>query len=279
MWWMSNGKTRGWVMMAWDRMCHPKGMGGIGSWNMHIFNLALLGRQVWRLMHFKNTLCFKAVDALKDGFVWLAGDGNMIDIHRNLWEFEGLNGDSYASQYDKIARIWQNFSNIYPRCKNIEETLIHALKDCPMTREILTLGSLNNRLLDGSYDRCIDWLEDVLRELDAKAAVDFFTLIWNCWNSRNKLVFHGKEDTALVVWEREKALSNDFRIYNLVDPLVIPANPVSKCWMKPPHGYVKINFDAAVSNGRVGYGAIARDTDGFVLEGCCGFEEKPLDAN
>ncbi|MFQ6662104.1 hypothetical protein Gotur_030024 [Gossypium turneri] len=74
----------------------------------------------------------------------------------------------------------RNFSKICPRCKNREETLIHALKDCPLAHEILTFGGLNNRLIEGSYDRCIDWLEDVLRELDVKATADFFTLLWNC---------------------------------------------------------------------------------------------------
>ncbi|MBA0629160.1 hypothetical protein Godav_023757, partial [Gossypium davidsonii] len=66
------------------------------------------------------------------------------------------------------------FSKIYPRCNSTDETLIHTLKDCPKVRDILVIGDLNNRLLDGNYDRCIDWLEDVLRELDNKVAVDFF---------------------------------------------------------------------------------------------------------
>ncbi|KAB2064996.1 hypothetical protein ERO13_A09G055450v2, partial [Gossypium hirsutum] len=110
MWWTSNEKTRGWAMMAWDSLCHPKGMGGTGFRDMQLFNLALLDRQVWRLMHFKGTLCFRvlnakyfpegdvlrpkygdkpyytwsniarAAEALKEGFLWLIGDGNTIDI-------------------------------------------------------------------------------------------------------------------------------------------------------------------------------------------------------
>ncbi|TYG98694.1 hypothetical protein ES288_A10G137300v1 [Gossypium darwinii] len=106
-------KTRGWVMLAWERMCQPKGIGGIGFSDMHLFNIALLGRQVWRLMHCKETLCFKvlsakyfpegdmlrpkycekpsftwssiakAINALKDGFLWQIGDGKSIDIRRD----------------------------------------------------------------------------------------------------------------------------------------------------------------------------------------------------
>ncbi|KAK8335230.1 hypothetical protein V6Z11_A09G040300 [Gossypium hirsutum] len=125
-WWTNNKKTRGWVMLAWERMCYPKGMGDIGFWDMHLFIIVLLGRQVWRLMQFKDTLCFKvlsakyfsegdvfrpkycekpsftwssiakAIDALKDGFLWQIGDGNSIDLRRDQRGIEGLNGDSFC---------------------------------------------------------------------------------------------------------------------------------------------------------------------------------------
>ncbi|KAK5839830.1 hypothetical protein PVK06_008671 [Gossypium arboreum] len=67
--------------------------------------------------------------------------------------------------------------NACPRSNNGKETLIHAMKDCPKVREILMIGRLNKRLIDGRYKQCIDWLEDVLRVLDKKAAADFFTLL------------------------------------------------------------------------------------------------------
>lgn len=79
-------------------------------------------------MHFKDMLCFrvlsakyflegdilcskscdkpsytwssiaKATEFLKEGFVWLVGDGNIIDIKRDQWGFEGLNGDSVCRE-------------------------------------------------------------------------------------------------------------------------------------------------------------------------------------
>ncbi|KAG8482710.1 hypothetical protein CXB51_024191 [Gossypium anomalum] len=88
----------------------------------------------------------------------------------------------------------------------------------------LIIGGLNNRLLDGNYIRCIDWLEDILRELDSKAAADFFTLFWNyaAVSSRNVgygviardadgFVIAGSyvyENKAIdVVWAKLKALT------------------------------------------------------------------------
>ncbi|KAK5786021.1 hypothetical protein PVK06_040646 [Gossypium arboreum] len=130
--------------------------------------------------------------------------------------------------YNNIARIRQEFLTTCPRCNSCKETLIHAMKDCPKVREILMIDGLNNRLIDGRYERCIDWLEDILRVLDKKATVDFFTLLWNCWNDRNNLVFQGKKDTAMVVWEKVQTFSKDFRIFNLAEPSVIPSIPMSK---------------------------------------------------
>ncbi|KAH1031832.1 hypothetical protein J1N35_044006 [Gossypium stocksii] len=84
--------------MAWEHLCYPKGMRGIRFRDLHLFNIAHLGRQVWRLLNFK--ICFKvlsakyflegdvfrskyydklsftwasiakAIEALKDGFLW-----------------------------------------------------------------------------------------------------------------------------------------------------------------------------------------------------------------
>ncbi|MFQ6666796.1 hypothetical protein Gotur_033028 [Gossypium turneri] len=49
--------------------------------------------------------------------------------------------------------------------------------------------------------------------------------------------------------------------------------------MKPPNGYVKINFDAAVLHGRMGFGVIARDSDGFIIGGSGGFKDKLMNAD
>ncbi|KAL1151418.1 hypothetical protein V6Z11_A09G040400 [Gossypium hirsutum] len=139
------------------------------------------------------------------------------------------------------------------------------MKDYSKAREVLVAGGLNNRLLDGDYIDCIDWLEDVFRELDNKAAADFLTLLWSSWNDRNNMVFNGKMDAAVMIWERARTLSKDFRIFNFTEPPVFSPIQTNECWEKPPNGYIKENVDAAVSKGCSGFGAIARDHDGFVL--------------
>ncbi|MBA0609054.1 hypothetical protein Godav_021184, partial [Gossypium davidsonii] len=98
-----------------------------------------------------------------------------------------------------------------------------------------------------------------------------------CSKVRETLIIRGKDDPAMVVWDRVQTLSKDFRIFNLNEPPMIPPTPVCKGWKKPLNDFIKINVYAVVLNGYVGYGDIARDTDGFVLAGCYGFAIRALD--
>ncbi|MBA0620496.1 hypothetical protein Godav_006203 [Gossypium davidsonii] len=100
----------------------------------------------------------------------------------------------------------------------------------------------------------------------------------NCWNNRNNYVFRGKEEEAIVVWDRAKTLCQDFRIHNLVNKLVLPVTPICKNWEKPPYGFVKVNFDVIVSSNKICYGVVVWDSDGFVLGGGGGFKDEVMSA-
>ena len=49
--------------MSWDKLCKPKCMGGLGFKDLNVFNDALLGRQVWCLLHFKTSLLSRVMKA------------------------------------------------------------------------------------------------------------------------------------------------------------------------------------------------------------------------
>ncbi|KAA3461488.1 Cyclopropane-fatty-acyl-phospholipid synthase [Gossypium australe] len=134
-------KGRGWSMIAWERVCHPKEMGGLGFRDLHLFNIALLGRQVSRLLNHKDTLYYqvmsskyfpngdffhpKAVErpsyiwssikaaakTLQEGFGWQVGNGKNINIRKDNWGLEGLNGDvlnpNIANVHEsKVSDLW-----------------------------------------------------------------------------------------------------------------------------------------------------------------------------
>ncbi|KAA3477682.1 reverse transcriptase-like protein [Gossypium australe] len=210
-WW--SGKERGkfWSMLSWRTLCQPKGMGGIGLRNMRLFNIALLGRQVWRLINNKESLYFKvlsskyfpdgnifnakkvnrasftwssiaaAVDLLKNSFGWQIGNDEPIKIRKDNWGLEGLNGSTIIPNMlssgdvsvknlwkehdrswnvEKIASIRSDFNESCPRCGVNAESLIHALRDCTISRKVLTIGGWDLNSNEKQYDRCIDWMEE-----------------------------------------------------------------------------------------------------------------------
>lgn len=52
-WWK---ETRGMHWTSWEAMCKPKECGGLGFKDLEAFNLALLGKQLWRMIINKNSL-------------------------------------------------------------------------------------------------------------------------------------------------------------------------------------------------------------------------------
>ncbi|KAH1039298.1 hypothetical protein J1N35_041041 [Gossypium stocksii] len=168
----------------------------------------------------------------------------------------------------KIASIRPNFNPGCQRCGAENETLLHAIKDCPSARAILSCSRLDDRLISGNFEQCIDWLEASMRLLDKTALEDFIIFLWNSWNSRNNFTFRGKEEGASMIRDRAFTLSNDFRVHNLSHKPIIPFTPACNNWKKPKKGFVKIHIDAMVSNGRMGYGVITRHEKGFMIGGC-----------
>ncbi|KAG8497033.1 hypothetical protein CXB51_008257 [Gossypium anomalum] len=147
-------------------------------------------------------------------------------------------GHDILPTYEKISGIRREVNGTYPRCEIDKETLIHAMKYCPRARAVLFYGSLNNKVLEGTYNRCVDCTEDVARTLGKK----------------------------------------DFRIFNLLEKLMIPKPVIERGWRKPDQGVVKVNFDANTAGRKMSFGFVARDHDSFVLGGRGGVLEKNVQA-
>lgn len=63
-WWQTDSKKDGSIhWQSWTRMCESKFSGGMGFCNIRYFNLALLGKQGWRLLKFQDKLVSKVFKA------------------------------------------------------------------------------------------------------------------------------------------------------------------------------------------------------------------------
>jgi hypothetical protein len=114
-WWSGNLDKRSMHWLSWDKLAIPKSQGGMGFRDMHTFNVALLGKQAWRIIMNPNSLCsqvlrtrylhnqdfmtavppraasrtWRAVlagrDALRVGLIKRVGSGETISIWEDNW--------------------------------------------------------------------------------------------------------------------------------------------------------------------------------------------------
>jgi hypothetical protein len=115
LWWGDEEEQRHMHWKAWWNMCIPKKRGGMGFRDLHSFNMAMLAKQVWRLLSEPDSLCGRVLRAkyypdgnlleakmksgssytwqsilaglacFKKGCIWRVGDGTQINIWSDNW--------------------------------------------------------------------------------------------------------------------------------------------------------------------------------------------------
>uniref|UniRef100_A0A8I6X8W7 Reverse transcriptase zinc-binding domain-containing protein n=1 Tax=Hordeum vulgare subsp. vulgare TaxID=112509 RepID=A0A8I6X8W7_HORVV len=114
-WWSQQDKEDTIHWISWEKLTKPKSMGGLGFRDMECFNRAMLSRQIWRLIQFRDSLCARVLKAryfpnthvldaspkpgisnswrsllhglelIKEGYIWRIGDEARVNIWRDPW--------------------------------------------------------------------------------------------------------------------------------------------------------------------------------------------------
>ena len=100
-WWGYRGDQRKIHWVAWDKMCKPKGEGGMGFRELGKFNDSLLAKQIWRLANNEEGLFHKVFKA-------------KFFPNCSIIECENLNKGSYAwrsiikaKHVIDLGRVWR----------------------------------------------------------------------------------------------------------------------------------------------------------------------------
>lgn len=62
-WWSNLDKDNKIHCISWEKLTRSKMEGGLGFRGIHIFNMAMLAKQGWRLIHNPDSLCAKVLKA------------------------------------------------------------------------------------------------------------------------------------------------------------------------------------------------------------------------
>ncbi|KAE8660228.1 hypothetical protein F3Y22_tig00116958pilonHSYRG00354 [Hibiscus syriacus] len=77
-WWTGRTEDHGWPLLAWSFICKPNRTDGLGFRDLHAFNMALLGKQVWHLFQQPQSLMSRVLASKysRNGNVWTTSLGN-----------------------------------------------------------------------------------------------------------------------------------------------------------------------------------------------------------
>jgi hypothetical protein len=179
-WWGDDDNSNKMHWYAWWKLCYPKNEGGMGFRDFHSFNLAMLAKQVWRLINEPESLCAQVLRAkyyphgdilkavpkssssftwqsvlsglatFKRGYIWRVGDGEKINIWTDPWIPSSPNKRIISSRggavYTKVSEL------INPVSGQWDEELLRSLLSIVDVNRILQIP-LHSR----GFDDFVAW--------------------------------------------------------------------------------------------------------------------------
>ncbi|XP_074266286.1 uncharacterized protein LOC141588759 [Silene latifolia] len=179
-----------------------------------------------------------------------------------MWQ---LCNEALPTRANIAARMGQ-VDTACPRCQSNVETCLHVVRDCGWGDGIWEgMGIEVDRTV--GFVRVREWMEGMLRILDARERVVFVTTCWVLWEKRNKLIFEEARWEQESILRRVRDLVGEMESLQEVEETYGGGNgrvgELEGGWGRPCVGTWKVNVDAGVMEGvGVGIGVVCRDHEG-----------------
>ncbi|XP_060972201.1 uncharacterized protein LOC133038159 [Cannabis sativa] len=165
-WWSSSSKKdKNIHWMSWERMCKPKSQGGLGFRNLYDFNVALLGKQGWRLIvqpHSLVSRVFKAKYYPNGTFLSAELGGSPSFVWRSIMEAQLLLKKGAAIRVGSGASV--NILND-PWLPDNSDPFVHTVSKSLIDKKVYQLMSIDQDQWD------MDILNDIFNERDINLIV------------------------------------------------------------------------------------------------------------
>nr|KYP76938.1 hypothetical protein KK1_021201 [Cajanus cajan] len=123
------------------------------------------------------------------------------------------------------------------RCSCSQETILHALRDCPHSREVLMSVGSNLEWSSLVMD-CYHWLKGIILNKDA---IKISITLWWVWRFRNNMIFNDERWMISEVCQNVVLSTVENSLYNVKRRLW----EEKALWRPLEHPWVKLNTDGS----------------------------------
>jgi hypothetical protein len=155
-----------------------------------------------------------------------------------------------------------------PLCSIELETSCHSIWSCPSAVAVWQDANRKVQKLSTAANEGWELVEELWGKLEEDEFVEAMTIARFLWLRRNKWVFDGQFSPPAQVLKQAREALDSFAITHTPSTQedLVPIRGMAK-WIKPIHGEVKCNWDAAINSKKkcMGVGVVARDDRGRVV--------------
>ncbi|CAL1388734.1 unnamed protein product [Linum trigynum] len=159
-----------------------------------------------------------------------------------------------------------------PFC-HLDETQNHIFQECQWAIRVWRPSDFRPLFELEPNQSMGSWLCEIMEKVDNDSLGQLGMILWAMWNERNNQLFNKKKAEE---WEIVLRATNYWEEFNQLQGKAIEGKEKEpRTWIRPPEGWMKVNVDAAVLEGGIRMGAVARDSHGKFVMAPVGRERRP----